>query len=122
MPQGAVAKRLGIDQSSLSALENGRRAPPRGPEFIERLRDVLDLTPDEIQELQGSLEASALLPKTCHSATPQQVELGVAVLRTLTSLKPYQIRAMLAILEASEPVAKTEPFNHRGNTGDGPRP
>lgn len=55
--QVELAKRIGYEQSYLSALESGTKGPPT-QEFVERLIVVLALSEDEASEVRYSVDES----------------------------------------------------------------
>lgn len=51
-----IAKRLGIPAATLTKLCNGTRSPRNQRETIQRVCDILTLTPSQVDALQGALE------------------------------------------------------------------
>lgn len=114
--QNILARLLGVDPTYLSALEHGRKIPPQNLEFFEKLRQCLQLSNDELQELQNLAIATEMLGPLANGASPLQLEVALYFSACLQQIPPGQLRAITAILETIEPQPKR--FNFGGNWVD----
>lgn len=101
--QADLAKRLGYEQSYISALEAGLKGPPT-QDFIERLISALELTAVEQAELQASVEASQR-KLTLDPAAPADLYYLFKDLRDkLDQLAPVHIRMIRDVLSVRPAV------------------
>ncbi len=101
--QKSLSISLGVSATYLSALEKGRKQPPQNKEFFEKLRQCLQLSNDELQELQNIAVATEKLGPLAIGTSSMQLELGLYFAACLRSIPPKQIRAITAILETIDP-------------------
>jgi HTH-type transcriptional regulator, competence development regulator len=103
--QKSLAERLGIGASYLSALEQGRKVPPKNIAFFDRLQKSLDLTDQEIHDLRESASATELLGPFANGASPMQLEMLLNLANRLKQLQPSHVRAINAILDMVRPLS-----------------
>ncbi|TFW08112.1 XRE family transcriptional regulator [Oxalobacteraceae bacterium OM1] len=96
--QKSLATRLRVGASYLSALEQGKKAPPQNEAFYESLRNNLDLTDEELRQLKQCVAATEMLGPFAVEATPMQLEMLLKLATGLKQLQPTQVRAINAIL------------------------
>lgn len=103
-----LAEMMGYDQSYVSALEVGLKAPPT-KEFVEKLIHVLDMTPEQAQEARD--EASASQRKWVLDASiPQDAYRMVKAMHDRVGrLHPQQISLICSILEMSDTMPERPP-------------
>lgn len=104
--QKSLAIALGVGPTYLSALEQGRKAPPHNVDFFEKLQRCLELSGDELSELRSLAAATETLGPLAVGTSPMQLEVAVDFASRLTWLQPKQLRAIKAILDMAEPPSK----------------
>lgn len=111
--QKSLSFSLGVDAAYLSALEKGRKQPPQNEEFFEKLKECLQLSNDELQELQNIAVATEKLGTLAIGTSSLQLEVGLYFAACLRWIPPRQLRAITAILETIDP--QPERFNFGGS-------
>lgn len=108
--QVELAKRMGYEQSYISALESGLKGPPT-PEFVDRLIAELALPSDEAAEVRRAAGASQR-KLIIESAARPDIYLLLAQLRdTIATLSPRHVQILrntLAMVTPS-PTAEADP-------------
>jgi transcriptional regulator with XRE-family HTH domain len=93
---------LGVGSTYLSALNKGRKSPPQNNSVFEKLQNHLDLSEEETEEFKRLAIATETLVPLAISASLLQLEVAVNFAECLVLLQPKQIRAIQAILDATE--------------------
>jgi HTH-type transcriptional regulator, competence development regulator len=104
--QKSLALVLGVGPSYLSALEQGRKAPPHNADFFEKLQRCLQLSTDELNELYSLATATETLGPLAVGTSPMQLEVAMYFASRITWLQPMHVRAIQAILDMAEPPSK----------------
>lgn len=104
--QKSLARSLGVGATYLSALEQGRKAPPHNIDFFEKLRKILQLSADELDALKSIASATEQLGPLAVGTSPMQLEVAAYFASRITWLQPVQLRAIQTILDAAEPPSK----------------
>lgn len=112
--QKSLSISLGVGPTYLSALEKGRKQPPRNAEFFEKLRQCLQLSNDELQELQNTAIATEKLGPLAVGTSSLQLEVALHFAVCLRRIPPGQLRVITAILETIEPQPKRFQFGTSG--------
>jgi len=95
-----LAELMGYEQSYISALEVGLKGPPT-QEFIDRLINVLPLSPTEQQEILAAAEASQR-KLILDADTPQDVYWLLKEFReAVQQLRPVHVRMIRDVLSLS---------------------
>jgi transcriptional regulator with XRE-family HTH domain len=105
--QKTLAFETGVSSTYFSALEHGRKPPPQNQEFFAKLRSSLQLSDEEINELELLAATTATLGLLARGTSPMQLEIAAAFAAKLTLLQPRHIRAIKAILDLTEPSFET---------------
>lgn len=108
MRQGELASLIGYEQSYLSSVEIGLKGPPT-EEFVERLIEVLSLSPDDQLVLEAALKASQrkfILPL---KADEEVFRLANSFWEKLPNLSPAQIRGIEALLSIEDACMAKRP-------------
>lgn len=107
--QVELARRIGCDQSYISALEYGAKGPPT-PEFLDRLIAELTLSEVEASELRGAVTESHHKFVIERVARPDVFKMVSKLHRRTAMLSPLHVQLIDAILEtvgASPPAGAT---------------
>lgn len=108
--QVELAKRMGYEQSYISALESGLKGPPT-PEFVERLISELALPQEDAREVRSAAAASQRKLVIEPAARPD-IYLLLAQLRdTITTLSPRHVQILSNTLAMVAP-----PHAHEADT------
>lgn len=99
-----VASDVGVHITHLSALETGRRPPPKDPAFYTRLRACLDLSDDECDLLEERARLSPLFAHLPGKTSQQQAEFLARMINLAPDLQPWQMRAITAILDVGRRI------------------
>lgn len=98
MRQKEMAFLLEIDVTYLSAIENGRKSPPKIV-FFERLAAKLDLNNDEARQLYLAVQYSQQRYLMPVEAQPREYELVWNIMNAIGKLKPGQINVIDEVLK-----------------------
>ena len=96
--QHEMGRRLAEDSKLVSAIETGRRRPPKG-EKLRRIRDVLLLSEAEFNQLSEAAEHSGYTLKIPREISPRRLQLAHRLVNSLGGLQQDQLTAIQAILE-----------------------
>lgn len=99
-----VATDVGVHITHLSALETGRRPPPKDPAFYARLCTCLDLSDDEYDLLRERARLTPLFAHLSGNTSQQQAEFISWMIDLTPNLQPWQMRAIKAILDVGRNV------------------
>lgn len=100
--QKSLATSLGVGATYLSALEQGRKSPPDNAEFYSNLRNFLQLTAEESEEITRLAEATEKLGPFAIGTSPMQLAVGAEFAMRLKWLEPNHLRAIQSILELAK--------------------
>lgn len=93
---GELGARLKVSAAFLSALERGKAVPP---DFVDKLKNAIPLTPAELSELkQAAATQTKEVTLRMDDKSDATRELAVAFARSFDSLSDEQIQAMLSPL------------------------
>lgn len=104
--QKSLAKTLGVSPPYLSALEQGRKAPPHNIHFFEKLQRCLQLSEEELKDLHCLAMATETLGLLAVGTSPMQLEVAANFASRLTWLQPTHLRAITAILDMAKPPSE----------------
>lgn len=90
MTPADLGRPLKLDRKDISALETGRRGPP-DEALLLKIRDVLDLTPEEYQSPLHAARHSARTVRIPEEASPIGVKLVHELVGSLGRLRPSQL-------------------------------
>lgn len=106
--QADLAKRIGYEQSYISALEVGLKGPPTD-EFVERLAMELELTQDEHAKLRAAAQASQRKLVINADAPPDVYWLLQDLRDEIQDLSPAQIRVIREVIALRKPAHEARP-------------
>ncbi len=110
--QADLARRIGYEQSYISALEVGLKGPPTD-EFAERLAVALELTGEEQTKLRAAVRASQR-KLVIDADTPTDVYWLLQDLRDeIQDLSPAQVRAIREVIAIRKPAHEAREFTRR---------
>lgn len=101
--QADLAKRIGYEQSYISALEVGLKGPPTD-EFVERLAVALELTEEEQAKLRAAVQASQRKLVIEADAAPDVYWLLQDLRDEIQDLSPAQIRVIREVIAIRRPA------------------
>ena len=96
--QHEMARRLSEDSKLISAIETGRRRPPKGEE-LQRIRDALLLSEAEFKQLSEAAEHSGYTLRIPREISPRGLQLAHRLVNSLGGLRQDQLTAIQMILE-----------------------
>ncbi len=98
-----MAKRIGYEQSYISALEVGLKGPPTD-EFVERLAVALELTEEEQAKLRAAVQASQRKLVIDADAPPDVYWLLQDLRDEIQDLSPAKIRVLREVIALRSPA------------------
>lgn len=104
--QKTLAIELGVGTTYLSALEQGRKSPPRNDIFFEKLKNCIDLSDQQVDDLRKLAEATDVLGTLVEGASSFQVEVALNFASQLKSTQPDELRIIQAVLDMSKQRSK----------------
>lgn len=112
LKQKDAAERVGYEQSYWSAIERGSKGLPRQP-FIDRLIVKLDLTREEIAELNRAKMMSARQIVLPANASADEYELWHKLRAQSGRLSPGLLKILSAVLDEATSGSPTSGTHHR---------
>ena len=112
MRQGDFAKAIGYEQSYVSGIESGTKATP-SDEFLQKMKQTLELNNDEMAELDRVVKVSARKFNLPVHASPQMYELWHEFSHTAIRMQPKQIdlmRIVLRLINADFEINLSDPL------------
>ena len=100
----SVAAELGIHLTQLSAIECGRRPPPRDDTFYERLAEYFELSEAECSRLKTYAKQAPIFAELADRATPQQAEFMAWMMEQAAGLRTWEMNAIRAILDSGRHI------------------
>lgn len=110
LKQQQLAALLGVDQSYVSVLENGGKSSI-SDELLGRIRANLNLSADEVGQLNEAVRLIRHKPTPPRKASPAEFEIYDLLVKEAGNLNIHQIQAIKAILC----LTRTEPGSCKGD-------
>ncbi|WP_321927323.1 helix-turn-helix transcriptional regulator [Burkholderia sp. BCC1998] len=96
LTQAALATRMGVDDTYISAVETGRRTPDGSP-FLEMLGRALELDSDRILQLNNVARRSQRLFRLPEELSPRKHAVFMAIAEDLPQLSPEDVEIIASV-------------------------
>lgn len=96
LTQAALATRMGVDDTYISAVETGRRTPDGSP-FLEMLGQALELDSDRIHQLMNVARRSQRFFRLPEELSPRKHAVFMAIAEDLPHLSPEDVEIIASV-------------------------